>query len=284
MNVPSRYAWSRIVTVIAATVMASMPPLARADSNMMSLNKKDGVKLTKITPRTLAELPVPMNDFIVYFELKILLRSSPRGTVDVSFYRRANNRLYPLATAVKLKVKGSKRASIFALQSPPITIHSARPGDQLYIRARLRDAGGNDVSWSDSVNPLRGNVSVRPATRTATADDLTALPGTSPAPGTALPTDTPLSFVIRLNYSVRAVRRGIINVEFGELSDVRQGREWTASVVEVPRGTGQVEIRRTFRFPSALAGRKMVIGYALRLDPLGGSVVHKEVTFFPITR
>lgn len=273
---------SRLNACIALLLSVLTIGPARAQSNTKTLNGKDGVQIAKITPRTNAEIPMPVRNFVYTLELQAKVVTTPTARVVVRFYRYAPDTLMleRLAPPVTRVVKGSHGAR-WRLESSPISLSDARADERLYVKASLFDGRGRLVAWSESFNTVSGAVVVTPTAGTATTDRLRALPGTT-APNTALTANTNAEFVVRVRYEVRSSLRGVISVEFGELNDIRLGRPWSVSVIEVPAGTGEVELRRSLPIAPTLRGATLAIAVALRNDPLSGASARLEMQPYPI--
>lgn len=273
----------RILGVTLALVMLlAGESAAWAQTNTKTLNGKDGVQISKITPRTNAEIPLPVRDFVFFLELQGRVVTTPTGRAVVRFYRYSPEtlKLVPVAPAVSRRL-ATRQGERWLVQSQPITLPDARPDERLYVKASLFDAKGRLVSWSESFNTIRGSATVTPSRAPASADRVRALPGTT-APSTPLALDTSTEFVIRIRYEVRSSPRGVISVEFGELNDIRGGRPWSVSVVEVPAGTGEVELRRSFPVNPSLKGTILAVAVTLRNDPLSGASTRLELQPYPI--
>lgn len=273
---PFPFVWSRLVLCVAVLLMGLRA--CEAQTNSKTYNHKDGVMISKITPRTNAEIPLPASDFVIYLELRSKMMTTPTGEIHVDFYRYSKRSVRPVhvAPTIRRTVQATVDPQKWLIQSAPITIASADTDEQIYVKAYLLNSKGKVVGWSESFNPLRGQVTIRPNARTATRDSVRSLPGTTPA-NTRLGISGAASFVIRLHYDVKSSPRGVINIEFGELRDIRKGAPWSVSVVEVPAGSGEVEIRRSFPLVASLRGTQMAIGVSLLNDPLSGSISRFEL-------
>lgn len=267
---------------LALVVLLAGESTAWAQTNTKTLNGKDGVQITKITPRTNAEIPLPVRDYVFYIELQGRVVTTPKGRAIVRFYRYSPEtlKLVPVAPAVAHPL-GANRGERWLVQSRPITLPDARPDERLYVKASLFDAKGRLVSWSESFNTVKGTTTITPSRAPASTDRVRALPGTT-APGTTLAVDGPAEFVIRIRYEVKSSPRGVISVELGELNDIRGGRPWSVSVIEVPAGTGEVELRRSFPMSPSLKGTVLAVAVALRNDPLSGASSRLELQPYPI--
>ncbi len=273
-------------------VLCLAPRLATAQVMVRSANRLDGVAISRITPRTQAELPLPLQDFVYSYELKVLLRTTATGTIDVNYFvwspsTQENRSVLPTEHhAVKRHGSRSAPARVLGFYlretSAPINIHSAKPGDRLVVRATLRDAHGHVVCVTESTNELKGQVVVRPAHTPASSDHLQVLPGTTPVPKTVLAPNSVTPFVFRLDYSAR--QRAVINVEIGDDQAQSAGRPWTVSVVEVPAGQGQVVIRRPLELGEVPQGLALFITVLLRTNPLGNATAVATIKPYPIRR
>lgn len=269
------------VALSLVLLLAGLAP-AGAQSNTKTLNGKDGVQIAKITPRTNAEIALPVRDFVFFLEVQARVVTTPGGRTVVRFYRYSPRTLKLVAVAPPLEHKlRNDQGERWVMQSKPITLTDAQPDERLYVKAALYDKKGRLVSWSESFNTVRGSVSVTPSSGPASADRVRALPGTT-APNTALPVSAPAEFVVRVRYEVKSSPRGVISVEFGELNDIRAGRPWSVSVIEVPAGTGEVELRRSFPLSPALKGTVLAVAVALRNDPLSGASARLELQPYPV--
>lgn len=255
---------------------------AQAQSNAKTLNGKDGVQISKITPRTSAEIPLPLQRFVFHLEVQAKAVTTPTARVSVRFYRYSPSdmKLVAVAAPVDRALRGSK-GDRFLVKSHPITLTDARPDERLYVKACLFDGRGRLVSYSDSFNPLRGTVVITPSAQAAQSDRIRALPGTI-SPNTSLKVNADAEIVVRIHYDVKSTPQGVISVELGELGDIREGKPWSVSVIEVPAGSGEIELRRTFSVTSAMQGVRLAIAVALRTDPMSGACARLELQPYPI--
>jgi hypothetical protein len=271
------------VLLFSCVLLLLSAPSAMGQTNTRTLNGRDVVQIYRITPRTDAEIPLPANDFVFSMEIQSRMLTAPRGTITVNFYRysKKSMQLVRVAPPLRKSIPGGAGIQRWVVHSAPFTIASAGPDEMLYTKAYLTNPHGKVVAWSNSLNPLRGRVVIRPNATRASRDLVRALSGTTP-PLTALTAGGTATFVLHLRYEVKSSPRGVINVEFGQLTDVRLGTPWSVSVVEVPAGTGELEIRRSFALSAYMKGTRLAIGVGLRNDPLSGASSHFELQPYPI--
>ena len=270
----------RLMALIAA-LCSLCTASAWAQADTVTKNSVDGVQIAKITPRVLSDLPVPIR-FTYTLDLKVLLRSTDKGTVQVRFERTSVGNPQRVAVAPPVEKAVTRGQGVhLLLESAPISIERALPGERLVVTASLRDAKGHEVSYSSSYNRLSGTMKLRPSAAVPTADKVEIL-GTTPNASSTITVGANTWFTVRIFYSVKSAQTAYASVEFGDLSEVKRGACWFSTTVPLPRGCGTAEIKVPHFFPSFTAGQSMAIAVPLRIKPLDPSIMLVEVHPFSL--
>ncbi len=277
----------RSIALLLAALLVMAPGAARGQANTDTFNKQDGVLIERITPRDRADIPLPAT-FSFHLELKVQLKTTPTGTIEVRFLR---GRLYDVKrtegmveAAPAIRKSLSRGRQRMPLASAPLELAGAGlNGDKLYVIASLRDGQGKEVSTSWCTYRLSGSVRLRPNPAAPQVDRVDVLNCTPPA-NSVLPSGTTSEFEIRFYYSVKSVKEAFVNLEFGDPAELRNGVCWYSAVVPLPQGTGIVEVRVHRYFAPYYDGRTMGISMPLRLVPLGPSATVQEIKPFIFSR
>jgi len=272
------------LSVISAFLLVPLLTIAThaETETMCSEAAGDCVQIERITPRTQGEIPVPAT-FSYHLQLKIQLKSTPRGVVEVRFERYvASPRkagLAAVAPVVRRELSRGREAFLrqrLLVVSAPITITSRQEGERLRVVAILRDAQGREVAHSTSYNNLGGTLKILPNPAAAGTNRIELLHA-SPEAGSTLKVGGTTDFTVRFYYSVKSAPQGFISLEFGDPAEVRSGMCWWSVVVPVPRGTGIAEVQVPMMFYNFLMGRTMAVGVPFRIAPLGRSTTYLEI-------
>lgn len=268
---------------MACFFLSQFPQPARAQSETLCPEgASDCVQIEKITPRTHGEIPLPAT-FSYHLQLKIQLKTTARGSVEVRFERFMARGRKAEASAVAPLVRRQldRGRETFLRQrllviSDPITITSRQEGERLRIVAVLRDGEGREIAHSTSYNNLGGSLKIRPNPAAPGTDRVEVL-FVSPEPSSTLKAGAITDFVVRFYYSVKSAPQGFVNLEFGDPAEVRTGMCWFSVVVPVPKGSGIAEVQVPMMFANYLLGRVMTIAVPFRIAPLGRTTAFLEI-------
>lgn len=256
-------------------------PAEALTGNEKSHTGRDHVRITKITPRTGADLPTPS---LLPFHLEVgyTLESAPKGKLRVGVFRwrsgtstRRTPRgmapgLEPLLPPLERDIR--KGTSVVQITTDPVALKAGGgSNNQVIVVVNIQDPTRRELCWATSYNFLRGELSVRPGSGAPGGDSIQVL-SFYPRVGT-LKTGHDHPFTVNLQYSLKSKPWGFVNLELGEPSQQGQSAAWYTVVVPVRRGTGVVKVTtRRFFLPAAYSNRAMELALPFRVDPLGGTV------------
>jgi hypothetical protein len=230
----------------------------------------DSIRITRVTPRTGADLPLPV---VVPYHLEVTytLNSSPRGALRAGVFEWSPgwSRPRPLIEPVNRPIE--KGRGTLVLTTPPASISQKSASDsQVLAIVRLKGADDADLGYSLSYNFLAGQLLVREADRQRGYDEVKVL-SLFPSPG-GLRVGQRYTFSYGLSYTV--VRRdfAFLNMEVGSRQDLLKGTPYYSLVVPLPRGAGVARVKtRELTLPPSMLGQELWLDASLRVDPLGGT-------------
>lgn len=257
-----------LIFILLSGMFVTAPVYGATDTQ--SVNQKDTVFISKVTPRTGATI-VPPGKFPFYLEVEYSLISLPRAYVEVGVY-------------IKSQEKGSKSVLVTKPHIQPVTtgkgallvtteiisIVPKRVNQELLIVASLKNNSGDELAYSSSINVVAGERQVIKSGSESNADFVQVL-SCSPPEESTLPVGEMMSFVFKINYGVMSRPYAFVNFEFSDSSQVGTGMAWYVIVVPLEKGKGILKVTVPMTLPENLVGHRMSIGIPFRVDPLGGT-------------
>ncbi|MCL5035612.1 MAG: hypothetical protein M1269_00705 [Chloroflexi bacterium] len=255
-------------------------------SDTQSINQKDSVFISKITPRT-SSIIVPPAGFPYYLEVEYSLVSTSRAYVEVGVYLKdlqkgaesklvTKPRVFPVTAG-----KGALLVTTDVVNVVPKNVRQ-----ELLIVASLKNTSGNELAYSNSINMVVGNRKVIKSGTQSNTDSLQVL-SVNPPEESSLSLGKSINFVFKINYGVMSRPYAFVNFEFSDASQARTGMAWYSVTVPLKKGKGIMEIAFPITFAGDLYGRRMAIGVPFRVEPLGGTSsysVLQSYTFEPLKR
>ncbi|MCD6310755.1 MAG: hypothetical protein J7M18_08555 [Candidatus Eremiobacteraeota bacterium] len=238
-------------------------------SETESLNNKDAVFISKITPRT-SSILIPPARFPFYLEIEYNLVSLPKAYIEVGVYKKdlkkaaesesiTRPRIFPITAG-----KGA-----LLVTTDIISIEPQKVNQEVTVIASLKDNTDKELAYSTSRNIVAGKRKVIKSSSRSNADFFQVL-GVRPPENSVLPLGKPVNFIFKVNYGVLSRPYAYANFEFADVSQVGTGMAWYIIVVPLEKGRGLMEITVPMTLPESLKGRRMGIGVPFRVEPLGG--------------
>lgn len=239
----------------------------------------DSLVITKITPRTGADIPAPA-ELPFTMEVSYRLKSAPVAKVRVGVFLwkpglgagrvGAKKGLVPLCKITEKTLRNSQGKTV--LVTPPVKLAQASQSNtQVVVIVNMQNGNKKELCWASSYNFLRGSLVVRPASKGAGRDTITVM-SCLPKVGN-LTAGKNYTFVVNFQYSLKSKKYGFVNFEWGD--NARRGNlgPWYNVCVPVKSGTGVVKmVSGNYLFPSSWAEKKMNMEVFYRVAPLGGTI------------
>ena len=283
-----------VVVCLVASICGFSGEQAGAESK--SHTGRDHVRITKITPRTSADIPVPCSmPFSLELSYNLATADSGRIRLGVFLWRPGVNKtkgtqasssalkgLQPLIKPIEKKIK--KGSGAITITTPAVSLPKVSGNNyQVVVVANVQDSTKKELCWATSYNFLRGTLSVRTTADKGTRDYVRVV-SAEPRQG-ALVTGREHTFNVVLRYNLKSKPYGYVNLELGQSDRPGNIGPWYSVCVPVKQGMGMLYIAtRKFFLPAAYAGRQLEMLVPFRVNPLGGTVCVLQVGPWPLQR
>lgn len=275
-----------VIAVLLAVITVSLPSWAQktsAQSSFSATDKShtgvDSVSISKITPRTSAD--VPQNcQFPVVLLADYKLSSSAQGFIKARAFIWSKDHkdkkigykkgLKPISAVMQAAVK--KGSGSVKVSFPPLAMPvKADSQTQLVIVASLQDSKQKELAWGSSYNFVRGTLSMA---KTADKSPRTAITVLDFTPKVGVITiGKAQEFAYKFQYSLKDQDYAFVNFELKNAMDDYATSPWYCAVVPVPKGAGIVKyVSGRYFFPYMYKLYKMRLGVHYRTEPLGGTI------------
>lgn len=239
----------------------------------------DEVSISKITPRTSADVPQNYQLPVVLLA-DYKLSSSAQGFIKArAFIWSRNNKskntgyksgLKPISSIMQAAVK--KGSGSIKVSFPPLAMPvQADSQTQLVIVASLQNGQQKELAWGSSYNFVRGTLTLA---KTADKSPKTAITVLDFTPKVGLLTvGKAQKFTYKFQYSLKERDYAFVNFELKNALDDYSTSPWYCAVVPVPKGAGVAKyVSNRYFFPYMYKLYKMRLGVHYREDPLGGTI------------
>ncbi|MGM9999472.1 MAG: hypothetical protein ACI38Q_08835 [Candidatus Bruticola sp.] len=277
------YYYSAVIAALWAVATVCLPSFAADEGTAVSPTSKshtgvDSVSISKVTPRTSADVPQNCQLPVVLLA-DYQLQSSSSGLIKTrafiwspkdksgSGYKKG---LRPISAVMQAAVK--KGSGSVKVAFPPLAMPvKADPQTQLVIVSSLQNSAQKEVAWGSTYNFVRGSMMLAKTADKSPRSAITVL-DFSPKVGT-LTVGKTQEFTYKFQYSLKDQDYGFVNFELKNAMDSFETSPWYCAAVPVPKGAGVVKyVSSKYFFPYMYKFYKMRLGVLYRTEPLGGTV------------
>jgi hypothetical protein len=253
--------------------------VAYAASDTQSLNSRDSIFISKVTPRTGSYL-IPPATFPYFLEVEYHLTTQRKGIIEISVYRYPYTRKSGQTSLIKPVVQPiTKGTGSLLFTSTNLTIHGTDQNKTISLVVSLKDTKGNELAYSTSNNIVAGSRKVISGAGTPPSDYVQILETVPKAKG-IVEAGKRNKFKFKFAYGIKTTEYAFLNFEFSDINELSTGLCWEAICVPLTKGTGLMQVELPLYFSIGYRGKTMGIGVPLRIDPLGGTVSYDIIKPF----